>query len=438
MISIHDAIGLPTESGIPHLVTINVPSTDVALDASCLIVYCLDVSSSMATPRRLPPALAAIRCCIEALPATIHIGLVTFADQARVVQSPTSDHAVLLAALGAVQSNGGTNLTAGLSAALDMAGQAAPGQRVHLVLLTDGEPTVGPQTWGQLAPVLQVHPAFGSTVLHVIGMDSANPALLQALAYAEGIPNGSYSMMQRGEVAAAIGQVLGQILALRSTSTTLAWSPIDRLMPSPGQFPVQIAGDQAIMSLGALHAGKSIRIAWTETPVAAAAAAPGWSIHLQGSDVNLMLSANEAVMGSEAEIAAWHLRSRVLWDIQQRSNECHLWVERIHAAELQWPDQQSVFSPLLQDLQRYLDASRDGFDASVAFDIRHTSSLQRSVSGRDQPLLMSPWELSQSVRAQSFAQAPDAIPALELSPPAPFFPIPVLARSTTMPRTTTK
>ena len=66
------------------------------------------------------------------------VSLVTFESALGVNQPLTADFAAVRATLDTLEPQGGTNMGAGLQAALDRLGPAAPGTRQQIILLTDG------------------------------------------------------------------------------------------------------------------------------------------------------------------------------------------------------------------------------------------------------------------------------------------------------------
>jgi Ca-activated chloride channel family protein len=93
-----------------------------------IVMLSVDVSGSMAaddvTPSRITALQGAVRNFVQDQPDGVQIGLVSFNDQARLLQPPTSDKASLIQAVGGLQAGGGTNIGDGLRVALDSIYQA--------------------------------------------------------------------------------------------------------------------------------------------------------------------------------------------------------------------------------------------------------------------------------------------------------------------------
>jgi Ca-activated chloride channel family protein len=115
------------------------------------IVMTTDVSGSMTAtdvrPSRLVAAKRAARAFAEDVPARVNVGLVAFNQQARVLQSPTTDRQEIDAAIDSMEPSGGTATGEAILASLraldrrpNASGQRPPGA---IVLLSDGASTSG-------------------------------------------------------------------------------------------------------------------------------------------------------------------------------------------------------------------------------------------------------------------------------------------------------
>ena len=116
------------------------------------IMLAIDTSGSMSAtdvaPTRLAAAEDAARRFVEKLPRGLKVGLLSFDSGARVLASPASDHAGVLAALDHLQVGGGTATGDAIYQSLaTIAAQprAANGKRpaAAIVLMSDGSPTIG-------------------------------------------------------------------------------------------------------------------------------------------------------------------------------------------------------------------------------------------------------------------------------------------------------
>ena len=116
------------------------------------VVLAIDVSLSMnaedVAPNRLEAAQQAARQFADELPASINLGLVTFAGSATVLVPPTTDRARVKQAIDSIRLGPYTAIGEGVFTALASLDQVPPdpdGEPVpaHLVVLSDGETTVG-------------------------------------------------------------------------------------------------------------------------------------------------------------------------------------------------------------------------------------------------------------------------------------------------------
>ena len=115
------------------------------------VMLTTDVSGSMLAedvrPDRLTAARDAAERMVDRLPEGIRAGLVAFNHRARVMQSPTADHALVVERIRALESSGGTATGDGITAALNAVRAATPpgGRRppAAILLLSDGESTRG-------------------------------------------------------------------------------------------------------------------------------------------------------------------------------------------------------------------------------------------------------------------------------------------------------
>jgi Ca-activated chloride channel family protein len=114
------------------------------------VVLVTDISRSMSatdvSPTRLEAARGAAESFLGKVPGELRVGLVAFSDSAQTLQTPTSDHDAVKAALDTLQPIAGTATGAGLRTALDdlkVRGADTRRPPAALVLLSDGSATDG-------------------------------------------------------------------------------------------------------------------------------------------------------------------------------------------------------------------------------------------------------------------------------------------------------
>jgi len=128
------------------------PAQEVEVERDvATVILALDTSISMEaddiSPSRLEVAQDAAVTFVGDVPSEIRLGLITFAETAVAVVSPTTDHARVSSAINRAELRPGTAIGEALYAALDMvlAEQQLLGIDVpaSIVILSDGETTVG-------------------------------------------------------------------------------------------------------------------------------------------------------------------------------------------------------------------------------------------------------------------------------------------------------
>jgi Ca-activated chloride channel homolog len=138
------------------------PMHDVRIPReTAVVMLAIDVSASMSAtdvaPTRLVAAVTAASTFVESLPQGFDVGLVAFDGSARLVTSPTKDHAAVIAAIARLQVGPGTAAGDGILVALDAIKAARTDGTVlpaavttdpdnpsaTIVLLSDGATTVG-------------------------------------------------------------------------------------------------------------------------------------------------------------------------------------------------------------------------------------------------------------------------------------------------------
>ena len=141
-------------------------------------ILALDASNSMKGDR-IEEAQAAARAFLEAAPADVQVGLLTFSKGAQDVIAPTTDHAALADAIDAIELTSGTRVYDALDKAINLAGE--DGARTVL-LLSDGKDQGGGATLDDAMAAAQDR----QVVVDSIALEGASTAPLHKIASASG------------------------------------------------------------------------------------------------------------------------------------------------------------------------------------------------------------------------------------------------------------
>lgn len=114
------------------------------------VMLAIDVSGSMAAtdvaPSRLAAVQAAAKRFLDGVPSSVSVGLMSFNQTPTVLQSPTTDHDAVRAALGQLHTGGGTAIGNAIQAAVRSLTAVPPGRTrppAAILLLSDGTSTSG-------------------------------------------------------------------------------------------------------------------------------------------------------------------------------------------------------------------------------------------------------------------------------------------------------
>lgn len=152
------------------------PSGGANIDA----VLALDSSGSMEENDSGRQRIDAAGSFVSALIDGDQAAVVDFDLTARLLQSLTTNHPLVTAALAQVDQSGGTSISAGVAASLDeLDARGLSGHQRVVVLLTDGR--------GAYAPALTARAVESATTIYTVGLGSAtDEALLDEIASATG------------------------------------------------------------------------------------------------------------------------------------------------------------------------------------------------------------------------------------------------------------
>lgn len=167
------------------------------------VAVVLDSSGSMRWNDPSGARLTAGKAFVDTLLSGDRAAVIDFDSWAKVLQSLTYDMVAVKAAIDRVNSSGGTNIAAGLKAALDQLDRlGAPDRDRVVLLLTDGK--------GYYDPALTSRAAASGTTVYTVGLGySVDHALLESIAKATG---GKYYRVKRADdLVGTFGRIGGDL-----------------------------------------------------------------------------------------------------------------------------------------------------------------------------------------------------------------------------------
>jgi tight adherence protein B len=181
---------LPTGASVdPSTVRVSIDGTDVPATAKPIgastrpvtrtAVLVIDVSGSMA-PSGLKGAVSAALAFLRAVPPDVRVGLVTFADSARLAVPPTRERDVLRTALSGLKAKGATRLYDGTILGVAAAGTTGPR---NILVLSDGADEGSTKTLVQAVAAVRAA-GVSLDAVSFVGSDTRQASPLQLLANA--------------------------------------------------------------------------------------------------------------------------------------------------------------------------------------------------------------------------------------------------------------
>lgn len=152
----HVAAGLVLAALTAMVLALARPAHDVRVARRrAVVVMAIDVSISMqatdVSPSRLAAAKAAATAFARSMPSSVRLGLVSFAGRTTVLVAPTRDHGAVVDAIGGLGLQEATAIGDAVLTSLDLVRAASAGESgarppARIVLMSDGETTVGAPT----------------------------------------------------------------------------------------------------------------------------------------------------------------------------------------------------------------------------------------------------------------------------------------------------
>ena len=159
---------------------------DPADRSPALLIFVIDVSGSMNAPNRLPLVKEALTLLVHQLREDDRVGIVVYSDNTRIVLEPTpaSEQDLILGAISSVQSEGSTNMVAGLELGYQMANvHQGEDETTRVILLSDGVANVGVTDAEGILGVIADEAEQGIVLSTIgFGMGDYNDSLMETLA----------------------------------------------------------------------------------------------------------------------------------------------------------------------------------------------------------------------------------------------------------------
>jgi Ca-activated chloride channel family protein len=153
---------------------------------SAALTFVIDVSGSMAQDNRLGLVKQSLEILVSRMRADDTIAIVVYGSDARVVLHPTngSDRNTILNAIYSLETEGSTNLEAGLLLGYEMANRAYKGGGINRVILaSDGVANVGSTSADGIAAQIRVYADAGIQLTTIgFGLGNYNDVMMEQLA----------------------------------------------------------------------------------------------------------------------------------------------------------------------------------------------------------------------------------------------------------------
>jgi Ca-activated chloride channel family protein len=223
------------------------------------LALAIDRSSSMRGPR-FAQAIRAATQVVHRLDARDRLTVLAFDSSVRVVFGPervTPDAAEkLISALGELDTGVGTNLAAAVKAGAErIRAGFVRGALTRLVLLTDGQPSVGITDGDKLCSLVETEWTTGVTVTAMgIGEGFEDELLAEMARRGRG---GFHYLATPGDIPAAFGRELAGLFAIAATQTELKLLPHEHVttIDLMHRLPSRAVDDGLVVEVGEVAAG---------------------------------------------------------------------------------------------------------------------------------------------------------------------------------------
>lgn len=220
----------------------------------------IDRSSSMRGPR-MAQAVRAAGQVVARLEARDRLTVVVFDAAARVVFGPDGmsegNRDKLTRALADLETGVGTNLAAGIKLGADkLRAGYVRGALSRLILLTDGQPSVGVTDPERLSAIAAVEGQSGVSITAMGIGEGFEEELLADMARRSG--GGFYYLAGPADIPAAFGRELAGLFAMAATATELKLVPADPVTAVDllHRLPSRPVDDGLVVEVGEIAAGE--------------------------------------------------------------------------------------------------------------------------------------------------------------------------------------
>jgi uncharacterized protein YegL len=219
----------------------------------------LDRSSSMRGPR-ITHAVAAVRQVVQQLDVRDRLSVIAFDASARSLFGPANvtpeTRRLLDEALAGLRTGVGTNLAAGIKKGAEAVRSGfVRGAVSRMVLLTDGQPSLGITDSGRLCALAEKEAAGGVSITTMGLGEGFDDELLSELARSG--RGGFHYLASAADIPGAFGRELAGVFSIAATQTEIVLRPAEHVTTAElvHRLPSRPRDDGLVVEMGELAAG---------------------------------------------------------------------------------------------------------------------------------------------------------------------------------------
>jgi uncharacterized protein YegL len=247
-----------TGSAVYLLVRIEAQASPSAQRMPVNLALVIDRSSSMRGPR-ITHAVAAVRQVVQQLDARDRLSVIAFDASARSLFGPANltpeTRQQLDDALAGLRTGVGTNLAAGIKKGAEAVRSGfVRGAISRMVLLTDGQPSLGITDSGRLCALAEKEAAGGVSITTMGLGEGFDDELLAELARSG--RGGFHYLASAADIPGAFGRELAGVFAIAATQTEIGLRPAEHVTTAEvlHRLPSRPRDDGLIVEMGELAA----------------------------------------------------------------------------------------------------------------------------------------------------------------------------------------